>query len=1426
MYHTSEDYKTYIKKPSREFECKVTIGNNTYNNNKVISMIFDTIQPQDKFSIGNTVSQSLELTLFNEKVTYASVGKVNVEIALKTENGALEYIPMGSYNIDDVDMNDFTVKLTCFDNMIKFETPYFSKYKDTITLKQMINELVNITGVKFLGTIPDYTVKILKGYTCREVLGYIASACGGNAYITRNGEFTINYSKEIDYSITGDNYISYKREETLYKIGKITCQNKSTEDVKYDEDDYDSANDKTNISIGALSSDTMELTFENPLVNENILNDIYNKLKNFSYLGYSLKWQGDLSLDVGDIVTVTDVKGINRKAFIFSNKITYTGGLIQETGAKGESKNKNTFSNEGPSTKNIERLSIKLLIAEKALIDKANIKDLQATNARIENLDVAIAKIDSAFINYAKVEQLNAIKANIADLVAKDAQIANALINKADITQLNVANANISKLDVTVADIKTLVNGNLTSANIHSLVLSADKVTVENGFIKNAMIDSLDVNKINAGTLNTNKINVSSSDGGLIIAGATQQFKDKNNKVRIQIGQDAKGNFDFILRGEDGTTTLIDHTGIKENAITDGLIKTEMVADTAITAKKIDYESFIEGLNADKNTNYIKASKVAIDLNGQSLDIAFNKMNNAIDNISVGTQNYILASAFQNDIYLKYWELNSYNDLEEYEDGKFLCNALVCNNTTDNWLESGQYINTLDTNTAYTISCMANGEAYIYITEICYDEINNRNDIICTEIEASTNEYKKFKATFTTSSNIRYAYLTIATPRKSMSKLTLLKLERGTLDSDWSPAQSDVAEVMGDIKTITESNTTAIKAAQGQISTLISSTTILNDNLTKEINDKYNSTVIDINSIKTSIGEHTSKINEQTGQISNISSRTATIETNLQGLQASFSSTAQELTAVKNNLSNANTEISNNKTQLASLQITLDGFNTNVEEQISNIKIGTRNYIRESEFKSLEYWDLSTYNTLEAYLYNDCLCNALVCNNTTDDWLESGQSINIMESETEYTLSAMIYGKCTISIIEIIYAANNNRNDYIVAEYDVSTNEYKKVKNTFKTNKNVRYGYLTIATPRKSISKIALLKLEKGIIDTDWTVAQEDINNNIAIVENTLIENISTAKSEIKQTTDSINQSVSNLQNKTTTIESTLNNKAEISKITEINSTLSSLNTSLLGITARTETLESKTSNLDSFVKSTVSEISALKGKIALKVEQTDITSAMNKLDGKIQENINTLSGKIDIQAGQIQNVVSKNDVGTIITQSPTAVMTAFNNISKYFEVSPDGAKFGDINSGAYTKMSSNGLEHVDSLGTAPYLYITDIQEFSVEQPNGNTGSVNIFIPFFDNIKTRLNGKTPRCFVIENKFYGQSSADIVNGLCFVDSVTANGFNLYVRINGTKIDFDVEVRDDKYSYTNHKVTVRKSNSYSYGGSCIGKVLILA
>ena len=275
-------------------------------------------------------------------------------------------------------------------------------------------------------------------------------------------------------------------------------------------------------------------------------------------------------------------------------------------------------------------------------VEVAKIVNLEAISIKVNKLEAANVTITGK-LNAIEGE-FGTLKANIATIdkitVTHTAQINNLEAKKASIVQLEAVFATIGTVEAEVAKIQTLVNGNLTSENIHSLHLTSASVTVENGFIKNAMIENLDVSKVNAGDISTNKFRIKSDDGGIEIVGATQQFKDKNNKVRVQIGRDKNNNFTFSLFDETGVGVLIDHTGIKKGAIANDLIVSDMIASDSVGEKQINYSSFVTGFNKDANTNTIKSTKIMLNNQNQTLDIAFNSIKTQVDTTKALTESH------------------------------------------------------------------------------------------------------------------------------------------------------------------------------------------------------------------------------------------------------------------------------------------------------------------------------------------------------------------------------------------------------------------------------------------------------------------------------------------------------------------------------------------------------------------------------------------------------------------------------------------------------------------------------------------------------------------------------------------------------------------------------------------------------------------
>lgn len=1068
MQNVSSSYLLEIKRPSRSFECKVTIRDNIYTNADIINITIEDVQPSDGFSIGSAVSKSLELTLSTNNTIYSN-SIVKVEIGLNV-GSKIEYVLMGYFNIDDIEKTDYSIKLTCFDNMMKFEKPYFSKLGKAASLKNIVNELSQITGVEFTGSLPSYNLNKLEGFTCREVLGFISSLCAGNAYITRDGKFTINTLKTIDYSITDENYIDLKTEENIYKIGAVTCKINEKELTK-----------------GTLSNSSMEVTFENPWVNDSILTDIYNKLKSIEYVGYSMKWQGDLSLDVGDIISLTDHKGVKRNIPILSQKFNYNGGLTSEIGAKGESKNKNEFNSTGNLSNKVNRVVTELLIVNEALINKADIEELKAVNAIIENL---IAENVTITGKLTAIEgEFGTLKANVGVIdkltVTHTAQINALEANKASITQLEAVSAKIGTVEAEVGKIQTLVNGNLSSENIQAGGITSDKLTIANGFITNAMIANLDVSKINAGDISTNKFRIKSDDGGIEIVGATQQFKDENNKVRVQIGRDKNNNFTFSLFDETGTGVLIDHTGIKEGAIADDLIVSDMIASDAVGEKQINYSSFITGFNKDTNTNTIKSTKIMLNNQNQTLDVAFNQLKTQADGTKSLTESHSTTiGVMQGQI------TTAINNTQIVKDGQTIL-------LKDDYNRTVQTVNSMNSTIGSHTTKINEHTGKITGVETRVNTVERDLDGITTRVSST----EKNVTTVTNTANAANSNATNAL-NKANSANTLADSKAKVFTS-----QPTVPYKVGDLWVQgTTGDVMKCKTAR----TTGSYTTSDWEKASKYTDDTKANAV-------------DGKVTTLEGTVSATTSKVAEITTNLEGITQRVSSTE-------------NTTITLTK-KVGEVEKIANDANDKVE----GIDIGSTNLLTKSnDFSTMSGYGgailTKTYDVVVPE-WGDKKGTRIVTSGGTDiikATKPNSPAIRWPSTDT-YTISMWVKNNSTNTPVTI---RGNGMHSFTKNDGTVNPGESKRIVITGKGNTSsyMQFNFQTPSVDDKIDITTRYAKIEKGNKVTDWSPAPEDIQEQI---DATKIETSSTKSkvSTIETNLTGITQRVSTVENKQTTVD-------------------------------------------------------------------------------------------------------------------------------------------------------------------------------------------------------------------------------------------------------------------------------------------------
>ena len=186
-------------------------------------------------------------------------------------------------------------------------------------------------------------------------------------------------------------------------------------------------------------------------------------------------------------------------------------------------------------------------------------------------------------------------------------------------------------LKTLVARIDNLLAGNVSAELGHIIQLTAENVTISEAVIKHLIAAQIMVSDLRAGDISTDRMHIMSEDGGLAIIGNTMQFRDQTGTVRIQIGRDNADDFTFTLYDAAGTGVLIDSSGIKPSAIEDGLIRTNMIADGAISEAKIDKDSIREWTDSEGNKIFDVA---ALYYGDDKFEVSYNQIISNVDDIS------------------------------------------------------------------------------------------------------------------------------------------------------------------------------------------------------------------------------------------------------------------------------------------------------------------------------------------------------------------------------------------------------------------------------------------------------------------------------------------------------------------------------------------------------------------------------------------------------------------------------------------------------------------------------------------------------------------------------------------------------------------------------------------------------------------------
>ena len=608
MYNNVTDaFKTMIRNPSRTFRGRIKINDKwIYANFKKLS--YETSSSSEEYlQLGSAVAAKIEITIKRIDELFENT-EIPIEIGLKLPSGKYEYIPVGFFTAEHPTNDQTTTTFIAYDRMMKTTGLYVSNLTYPASAVSVLNEISAGCGVPVDASNIDSSIMISTkpaGYTYREMIGYIASLVGGFACVDRTGTIVIKWYSDVDYKLDVTRIMSFEKDESNYNLEKLSCN----------------VDNSTTLTSGG---GILGVTFDNPFMTQDRLDNIFKKLSGFSYRGASVKTLGDVRLDPWDVITVEDGEG-TYKVPVMNIQQEYDGGLAMTITSYGKTQTEQEVDFKGPTTQQNERIYSDLILAKELIAKKVDAEWVKANTVQaetivsvtndLENIRNNYLKSNVAEITYATIESLKSLSGEFADLKATD---------------FEAIKASVKDLTVDVEKVNTLLFGSATGTTITTNFANSVVSVIGDAQITSAMIKELAFDKITGIDINTTVMNVHSEDGKSIWKDNTIQISDKD-RVRIQLGKDAAGDYNIYIWDKDGKLMFDPLYGVQEAGIKKAIIRNDMVSDNAaISGKKLDIDSVFSVMNADKS-NTFKASKIHVDTTEQTLESTFQTINSYID---------------------------------------------------------------------------------------------------------------------------------------------------------------------------------------------------------------------------------------------------------------------------------------------------------------------------------------------------------------------------------------------------------------------------------------------------------------------------------------------------------------------------------------------------------------------------------------------------------------------------------------------------------------------------------------------------------------------------------------------------------------------------------------------------------------------------
>lgn len=422
MRTVSDEYLAQVQSSGRQFGVMVKVYGNSAEPDTlwlgdVISV--DILRScSDQLQIGACMSDMLTL---ETKATILFNGWLKkVEVFYRCTAPVLDWVKLGTFYVDEAVTRNGVTAVKAYDMMSRLDkrVSWVDTSKATAPtfpckMQAMLNYLCARAGVTTDFVCEDITVeKAPDGYTAQELISYIAASHGRNARFSPSEVLKFPAYEEVGKTVQhGRCYSLDIAGGSGYTVKGILLQRGGDDKIYIDgtASEYDETADGI-------------VTAYDPFATVGIAEYAWNRLGGLNYSAVSLEMPAENILEPGDVFTVEDADGTQKKAIVMEQELslTCTGGFVEKISCTAESKaqNRSTENRQEATEKQVAAGATSATLTEYQYLTDASVK-FNGTTYTIEKDATTglISKISDSNGNEFEPE----ISAGITDVAAHNA---------------------------------------------------------------------------------------------------------------------------------------------------------------------------------------------------------------------------------------------------------------------------------------------------------------------------------------------------------------------------------------------------------------------------------------------------------------------------------------------------------------------------------------------------------------------------------------------------------------------------------------------------------------------------------------------------------------------------------------------------------------------------------------------------------------------------------------------------------------------------------------------------------------------------------------------------------------------------------------------------------------------------------------------